>query len=127
MADRLAGAGPFQLLSCSPCNPLMYFCRFQINFTEYDCTRNELCWPQLLYPLTQYYQGREARFLCVVLVKTLYVSMSKCPRQRGAQVGGMINFFRCGIQLFRVTSVLKWQAHDLTVIGSVVHVPQLES
>ncbi|XP_029333660.1 tectonic-2 [Mus caroli] len=35
--------------------------RFQINFTEYDCTRNELCWPQLLYPLTQYYQGREAR------------------------------------------------------------------
>lgn len=26
--------------------------RFQINFTEYDCTRNELCWPQLLYPLT---------------------------------------------------------------------------
>ncbi|KAK7804954.1 hypothetical protein U0070_025476 [Myodes glareolus] len=36
--------------------------RFQINFTEYDCTRNELCWPQLLYPLTQYYQGREGRF-----------------------------------------------------------------
>ncbi|CAO2629683.1 Tctn2 [Lemmus lemmus] len=36
--------------------------RFQINFTEYDCTRNELCWPQLLYPLTQYYQGRKGRF-----------------------------------------------------------------
>ncbi|XP_057602378.1 tectonic-2 isoform X3 [Hippopotamus amphibius kiboko] len=31
--------------------------RFQINFTEYDCNRNEVCWPQLLYPLTQYYQG----------------------------------------------------------------------
>ncbi|XP_057383324.1 tectonic-2 isoform X2 [Balaenoptera acutorostrata] len=31
--------------------------RFQINFTEYNCNRNEVCWPQLLYPLTQYYQG----------------------------------------------------------------------
>ncbi|GAB1290194.1 Tectonic-2 [Apodemus speciosus] len=38
--------------------------RFQINFTEYDCARNELCWPQLLYPLTQYYQG-EPRSQCV--------------------------------------------------------------
>ncbi|XP_036028342.1 tectonic-2 [Onychomys torridus] len=38
--------------------------RFQINFTEYDCTRNELCWPQLLYPLTQYYQG-EPHAQCV--------------------------------------------------------------
>ncbi|XP_037367202.1 tectonic-2 isoform X2 [Talpa occidentalis] len=31
--------------------------RFQINFTEYDCNRNEVCWPQLLYPLTRDYQG----------------------------------------------------------------------
>ncbi|XP_006894752.1 PREDICTED: tectonic-2 [Elephantulus edwardii] len=31
--------------------------RFQINFTEYDCNRNDVCWPQLLYPLTGYYQG----------------------------------------------------------------------
>uniref|UniRef100_A0A2K5PHZ0 Tectonic family member 2 n=1 Tax=Cebus imitator TaxID=2715852 RepID=A0A2K5PHZ0_CEBIM len=31
--------------------------RFQINYTEYDCNRNEVCWPQLLYPWTQYYQG----------------------------------------------------------------------
>ncbi|XP_027627968.1 tectonic-2 [Tupaia chinensis] len=31
--------------------------RFQINFTEYDCDRNDVCWPQLLYPLTRYYQG----------------------------------------------------------------------
>lgn len=38
--------------------------RFQINFTEYDCARNELCWPQLLYPLTQYYQG-EPHSQCV--------------------------------------------------------------
>nr|AAP92640.1 Cc1-3 [Rattus norvegicus] len=45
-----------------PCNPLTCLCRFQINFTEYDCTRNELCWPQLLYPLTQYYQGRKPGF-----------------------------------------------------------------
>ncbi|KAM6155787.1 tectonic-2 [Rhynchocyon petersi] len=31
--------------------------RFQINFTEYDCNRNDVCWPQLLYPVTGYYQG----------------------------------------------------------------------
>ncbi|XP_054450271.1 tectonic-2 isoform X2 [Pteronotus mesoamericanus] len=31
--------------------------RFQINFTEYDCDRNDVCWPQLLYPLSRYYQG----------------------------------------------------------------------
>ncbi|XP_013000191.1 tectonic-2 isoform X2 [Cavia porcellus] len=32
--------------------------RFQINFTEYDCNRNDVCWPQLLYPWTHYYQVR---------------------------------------------------------------------
>ncbi|XP_048837341.1 tectonic-2 [Brienomyrus brachyistius] len=31
--------------------------RFQINYTEYDCDRNDVCWPQLLYPLTRYYTG----------------------------------------------------------------------
>ena len=51
----------------------------------------------------------------------------RCPRKREAQVGGMIGFFSCGIQLFRVTGVFKWQAHDPTVIASVAHAPQLES
>lgn len=40
-----------------PAQPPRPRTRFQINFTEYDCTRNEVCWPQLLYPLTRYYQG----------------------------------------------------------------------
>ncbi|KAJ8379337.1 hypothetical protein SKAU_G00001150 [Synaphobranchus kaupii] len=31
--------------------------RFQINYTEYDCDRNDVCWPQLAYPLTRYYTG----------------------------------------------------------------------
>nr|XP_004611200.1 unnamed protein product [Sorex araneus] len=31
--------------------------RYQINFTEYDCERNDVCWPQLLYPLTRHYHG----------------------------------------------------------------------
>ncbi|XP_010894708.2 tectonic-2 isoform X1 [Esox lucius] len=31
--------------------------RFQINFTEYDCDRNDVCWPQLAFPLTKYYTG----------------------------------------------------------------------
>ncbi|XP_043924481.1 tectonic-2 isoform X2 [Protopterus annectens] len=30
---------------------------FQMNYTEYDCNRNEVCWPQLAYPLTTYYTG----------------------------------------------------------------------
>ncbi|XP_069071114.1 tectonic-2 [Pleurodeles waltl] len=30
---------------------------FQLNYTEYDCDRNEVCWPQLAYPMTQYYTG----------------------------------------------------------------------
>ncbi|KAM3610704.1 uncharacterized protein V6R79_007620 [Siganus canaliculatus] len=31
--------------------------RFQINFTEYDCSRNDVCWPELAYPITKYYTG----------------------------------------------------------------------
>ncbi|KAM9823422.1 tectonic-2 isoform X1 [Syngnathus typhle] len=31
--------------------------RFQINFTEYDCDKNDVCWPQLAFPLTKYYSG----------------------------------------------------------------------
>uniref|UniRef100_A0A3Q3DBX9 Tectonic family member 2 n=1 Tax=Hippocampus comes TaxID=109280 RepID=A0A3Q3DBX9_HIPCM len=31
--------------------------RFQINFTEYDCNKNDVCWPHLAFPLTKYYTG----------------------------------------------------------------------
>lgn len=31
--------------------------RFQINFTEYDCDRNDVCWPELAFPITKYYKG----------------------------------------------------------------------
>ncbi|XP_029018095.1 tectonic-2 [Betta splendens] len=31
--------------------------RFQINFTEYDCDRNDVCWPELIFPITKYYTG----------------------------------------------------------------------
>ncbi|XP_068166589.1 tectonic-2 [Antennarius striatus] len=31
--------------------------RFQINFTEYDCNRNDVCWPELAFPITTYYTG----------------------------------------------------------------------
>ncbi|XP_019394445.1 PREDICTED: tectonic-2 isoform X1 [Crocodylus porosus] len=40
-----------------PAQPPIPKTRFQINYTEYDCDRNEVCWPQLLYPLTRYYTG----------------------------------------------------------------------
>ncbi|XP_031425896.1 tectonic-2 isoform X2 [Clupea harengus] len=31
--------------------------RFQITFTEFDCARNDVCWPELLFPFTKYYTG----------------------------------------------------------------------
>ncbi|KAM9858630.1 tectonic-2 [Aulostomus maculatus] len=31
--------------------------RFQINFTEYECSRNDICWPELAFPITRYYTG----------------------------------------------------------------------
>lgn len=33
--------------------------RFQINFTEYDCNKNDVCWPELAFPLTRYYTGKK--------------------------------------------------------------------
>uniref|UniRef100_A0A672QCA9 Tectonic-2-like n=1 Tax=Sinocyclocheilus grahami TaxID=75366 RepID=A0A672QCA9_SINGR len=30
---------------------------FSINFTEFDCDRNDVCWPELAFPLTRYYTG----------------------------------------------------------------------
>ncbi|XP_058889064.1 tectonic-2-like isoform X3 [Acipenser ruthenus] len=40
-----------------PAQPLPSKTRFQLNYTEYDCDRNDVCWPQLAYPLTRYYTG----------------------------------------------------------------------
>ncbi|XP_077015720.1 tectonic-2 isoform X2 [Tamandua tetradactyla] len=60
--------------------------RFQVNFTEYDCNRNDVCWPQLLYPLTQYYQGepysqRVAKGLLLVSLFIFAVFLSNpCAR-----------------------------------------------
>ncbi|XP_056390252.1 tectonic-2 [Hyla sarda] len=31
--------------------------RFQMENTEYDCEKNDVCWQQLAYPLTKYYTG----------------------------------------------------------------------
>ncbi|XP_022523013.2 tectonic-2 [Astyanax mexicanus] len=31
--------------------------RFRINFTDFDCERNDVCWPELAFPLTPYYTG----------------------------------------------------------------------
>ncbi|KAK3514445.1 hypothetical protein QTP70_018257 [Hemibagrus guttatus] len=30
---------------------------FRIDFTEFDCERNDVCWPELAFPLTPYYTG----------------------------------------------------------------------
>nr|XP_033811164.1 tectonic-2 isoform X2 [Geotrypetes seraphini] len=40
-----------------PAQPPPSMTSFQLNYTEYDCNRNEVCWPHLAYPVTQYYTG----------------------------------------------------------------------
>ncbi|XP_070619251.1 tectonic-2 isoform X2 [Erythrolamprus reginae] len=40
-----------------PAQPPVPKTRFQINYTEYDCRRNDVCWPRLFYPMTRYYTG----------------------------------------------------------------------
>ncbi|NWU65687.1 TECT2 protein, partial [Pterocles burchelli] len=40
-----------------PAQPPVPMIRFQINYTEFDCNRNDVCWPQLFYPLTRFYTG----------------------------------------------------------------------
>ncbi|RXN07064.1 SEC14 2 [Labeo rohita] len=42
---------PVSLLNMAQCSQL----RFSINFTEFDCDRNDVCWPELAFPLTRYY------------------------------------------------------------------------
>ncbi|XP_010968028.1 tectonic-2 isoform X1 [Camelus ferus] len=65
--------------------------RFQINFTEYDCNRNEVCWPQLLYPLTQDYQGEPypqcvaKGFLLLTFFVLAVVLSNPCTRTRKAR------------------------------------------
>lgn len=40
-----------------PAQPLPTITRFQTNYTEYNCEKNDVCWQQLAYPLTKYYTG----------------------------------------------------------------------
>ncbi|NWH56074.1 TECT2 protein, partial [Geococcyx californianus] len=40
-----------------PAQPPIPMTRYQINYTEFDCNRNDVCWPQLFYPLTRFYTG----------------------------------------------------------------------
>uniref|UniRef100_A0A8D0KZ59 Tectonic-1-3 domain-containing protein n=1 Tax=Strix occidentalis caurina TaxID=311401 RepID=A0A8D0KZ59_STROC len=41
-----------------PAQPPVPMTRYQINYTEFDCNRNDVCWPQLFYPLTRFYTGK---------------------------------------------------------------------
>uniref|UniRef100_A0A8C0FY42 Tectonic family member 2 n=1 Tax=Bubo bubo TaxID=30461 RepID=A0A8C0FY42_BUBBB len=40
-----------------PAQPPIPMTRYQMNYTEFDCNRNDVCWPQLFYPLTRFYTG----------------------------------------------------------------------
>ncbi|XP_075424476.1 tectonic-2 isoform X2 [Ascaphus truei] len=47
-----------------PAQPPPRVTSFQVNYTDYDCDRNAVCWQHLAYPLTQYYTG-EPRHLAL--------------------------------------------------------------
>ncbi|XP_051490116.1 tectonic-2 isoform X2 [Apus apus] len=64
-----------------PAQPPIPMTRFQINYTEFDCNRNDVCWPQLLYPLTRFYTGEPysqslAKGLTLVFLVVLAAIMS---------------------------------------------------
>ncbi|XP_038654341.1 tectonic-2 isoform X2 [Scyliorhinus canicula] len=40
-----------------PAEPEPKKTRFQMNYFEYDCSRNDVCWPELAFPLTRSYTG----------------------------------------------------------------------
>ncbi|XP_053327956.1 tectonic-2 [Spea bombifrons] len=40
-----------------PAQPAPRISSFRMNYTEYDCEKNDVCWQQLAYPLTKYYTG----------------------------------------------------------------------
>ncbi|XP_067910604.1 tectonic-2 isoform X2 [Heterodontus francisci] len=40
-----------------PAQPEPMKTSFQMNYVEYDCSRNDVCWPELAYPLTRHYTG----------------------------------------------------------------------
>ncbi|XP_061417068.1 tectonic-2 isoform X2 [Lethenteron reissneri] len=41
--------------------------RFQLNYTEFDCSRNDVCWPELALPFITTYKGRHDPVPCVNL------------------------------------------------------------
>uniref|UniRef100_A0A8D2N9J2 Tectonic-1-3 domain-containing protein n=1 Tax=Zonotrichia albicollis TaxID=44394 RepID=A0A8D2N9J2_ZONAL len=41
-----------------PAQPPPPVTRYQKIYAEFDCNQNEVCWPQLLYPLTRFYTGK---------------------------------------------------------------------
>ncbi|NXY25988.1 TECT2 protein, partial [Atrichornis clamosus] len=40
-----------------PAQPPIPMTRYQKIYAEFDCNQNDVCWPQLLYPLTRFYTG----------------------------------------------------------------------
>nr|XP_056715416.1 tectonic-2 [Euleptes europaea] len=55
-AGSLAISAAVQFIKI-PAQPPVPKTRFQINYTEFDCERNDVCWPELFYPLTRFYTG----------------------------------------------------------------------
>ncbi|NWI18028.1 TECT2 protein, partial [Crypturellus soui] len=66
-----------------PAQPPIPLTRFQINYTEFDCDRNDVCWPEIFYPLTRFYTGEPypqclAKTLAVAFV-VLLVAVTSSP------------------------------------------------
>ncbi|XP_048371065.1 tectonic-2 [Sphaerodactylus townsendi] len=69
-----------------PAQPPVPKTRFQINYTEFDCQRNDVCWPKLFYPLTRFYTGEPyshslAKGLVLVFFILIAVMLSDLGRR----------------------------------------------
>uniref|UniRef100_A0A3Q0RXH3 Tectonic family member 2 n=1 Tax=Amphilophus citrinellus TaxID=61819 RepID=A0A3Q0RXH3_AMPCI len=45
---------------------------FHINFTEYDCNRNDVCWPELAFPITKYYTESHSQSLAKGMILVFF-------------------------------------------------------
>ncbi|KAL8180176.1 UNVERIFIED_CONTAM: hypothetical protein K2H54_009419 [Gekko kuhli] len=75
-----------------PAQPPVPKTRFQINYTEFDCKRNDVCWPELFYPLTRFYTGEPySQSLAKGLVLVFFILIAVLLSDPGRRICGMLN------------------------------------
>ncbi|XP_060105805.1 tectonic-2 [Heteronotia binoei] len=75
-----------------PAQPPVPKTRFQINYTEFDCRRNDVCWPELFYPLTRFYTGEPySHSLAKGLVLVFLILIAVLLSDPGRRICGVWN------------------------------------